>query len=178
MDPIDEQPDDLDIDAAPDAPDDVDEVGPHPQLAELEQRIAAFIENPKQELCVIVEPESQSIVRFRIPLKSMRGFRSAKLGRVMDVELTPEEAEREDVLLKLGFEHVGQRKANFDGQRNCVFPRFTKSTTNAKQAARDVVTIMEDVFRVGTHAWLWPFHVDDPDQWPDPLPKPKPWPPR
>ena len=151
--------------------------GPHPQLAELEQRIAWFIENPKQELCVIVEPETQSIVRFRIPLKSMRGFRSAKLGRLMDVELTPEEAEREDVLLAIGFERIGERKANFDGLRNQVFPRFSKPTTSAKEAARDVLRIMEEVFRVGEAAWLWTFHVDDPDQWPDPLPKPHPWPP-
>ena len=150
---------------------------PHPQLRELEQRIAYFIENPQFEECVVIEPESQSMVRFKIPLKSMRGFRSVKYGRVMEVELTPDEAVREDVLLKIGFEASGRRKGNFEGERNCVFPHFTKSTKEARQAARDVVRVMEDVFLLGDEPWLWTFHLDDPDQWPDPLPKPDPWPP-
>jgi hypothetical protein len=148
----------------------------HPQLAEIEQRIAWFIDHPEFEQCVIVEPDSQSIVRFHIPLKTMRGFRSEKYGRIMEVELTPDEATREDVMLKIGFELAGTRKATFDGARNQVFPRFTKPAMKAKHAARDVLRVMEEVFQVG-HAWLWTFKVDDPNQWPDPLPKPKPWPP-
>ena len=150
---------------------------PHPQLTELEQRIAWFFDHPEFDHCVVVDPESQSIIRFRIPLKSMRGFRSPKLGRVMEIELTPDEAiDGEEILLKMGFESPTQRKGNFDGRRNCIFPQFTKKTLGAKEAARDVVKIMETVFKVG-HAWLWTFHVNDPDQWPDPLPKPTPWPP-
>jgi hypothetical protein len=148
----------------------------HPQLAELEQRIAWFIDHPEFEQCVVVEPESQSIVRFHIPLKSMRGFREARLGRIMEVELTPDEAVREDVILKIGFERSRERKGTFDGKRNCVFPQFTKPAKRAKDAAKDVLRVMEEVFQVG-HAWLWTFQVDDPDQWPDPLPKPNPWPP-
>lgn len=151
--------------------------GPHPQRIELEQRIAWFLANPKHELCVVVEPESQSIVRFHIPLKTLRGYRDEKYGRIMEVELTPDEVERgEPVLTKLGFEHVGDRKGTFDGLRNQVFPRFEKPTTHARNAAGDVLRIMDEVFGVGD-AWLWTFHVDDPDQWPDPLPKPDPWPP-
>lgn len=148
----------------------------HPQLAELEQRIAWFIDHPEFEQCVIVEPESQSIVRFHIPLKTMRGFRSEKFGRVMEVELTPDEAVLEEVMLKIGFAMAGTRKATFEGARNQVFPRFTKPAMKAKIAARDVVRVMEEVFQVG-HAWLWTFQIDDPNQWPDPLPKPTPWPP-
>lgn len=149
---------------------------PHPQLAELERRIAWFIDHPEYEQCVVVEPESQSIVRFHIPLKSMRGYRSEKYGRIMEVELTPDEAVREEVMRKIGFEKSGQRKGTFNGERNCVFPRFTKQAMKPKQAAKDVLRVMEDVFQVG-HAWLWTFHVDDPNQWPDPLPKPEKWPP-
>jgi hypothetical protein len=150
----------------------------HPQLPELEQRIAWFLDNPQFEQCVVVEPESQSIVRFHIPLKSKRGFREPKLGRIMEVELTPAEVEREDVLLRIGFEEAGQRKGTFDGERNCVFPRFTRPAMKAKVAAGEVVRVMEEVFLVGEGAWLWTFHIDDPDQWPDPLPKPRRWPPR
>ena len=150
----------------------------HPQLAELEQRIAWFIDHPEFEQCVVVEPESQSIVHFHIPLRSRRSFREPRLGRIMEVELTPDEAVREDVLLKIGFEEAGQRKGTFEGTRNCVFPRFTKPAMKAKLAARDVIRVMEEVFLVGDGAWLWTFHVNDPNQWPDPLPKPNPWPPR
>ena len=151
--------------------------GPHPQLIEIEQRIAWFLANPKFELCVIVEPESQSIVRFHIPTKSLRGYRDEKYGRRMAVELTPDEAVAgEAILTKMGFEQVGQRKGTFDGARNQVFPQFEKQTTTARVAARDVLKVMDEVFGVGD-AWLWTFHVDDPDQWPDPLPKPAVWPP-
>jgi hypothetical protein len=150
----------------------------HPQLAELEQRIAWFIDHPEFEQCVVVEPESQSIVRFHIPLKSLRGFRSAKLGRVMEVELTPAEAIREDVMLKIGFERSGQRKGTFNDKRNRVFPQFTKEAKRAKDAARDVLRVMEEVFLLGESPWLWTFQIDDPNQWPDPLPKPKVWPPK
>lgn len=148
----------------------------HPQLRELEKRIAYFIDHPEHELCVVVDPESQSIVRFSIPLKSMRGHRAPELGRIMEVELTPTEAEREDVMFKIGFERAGQRKGTFDGERNCVFPRFTKATKLPKQAALDVARLMDEVFGLGT-PWLWTFHVDDPNQWPDPLPRPSVWPP-
>ncbi|MFT3787382.1 MAG: hypothetical protein QM770_14650 [Tepidisphaeraceae bacterium] len=150
---------------------------PHPQLRELEKKIAYFLENPQFEECIVIEPDSQSMVRFHIPLKSKRGFRSVKLGRVMEVELTPAEAERADVLLKIGFEESGRRKGNFEGERNCVFPRFTKPTSDARQAAHDVVRVMEEAFGLGESPWLWTFHLNDPDQWPSPLPKPDPWPP-
>lgn len=149
----------------------------HPQLAELEKRIAWFIDHPEHDCCVIVDPESQSIVRFRIPLKSMRGHRSAKYGRIMEVELTPPEAEREELMLKFGFAHVGQRKGTFDGERNCIFPRFAKETKRSKDAAEDVVKVMCNVFLPGETPWLWTFHVDDPNQWPEPLPRPEVWPP-
>src|ERR1700710_1790946 len=99
---------------------------PHPQLAELEQRIAWFLAHPEFEQCVVVEPESQSVVRFNIPLKSLRGYRAAHLGRSMEGELTPDEAIREDVMRKIGFELSGRRKGNFNGERNCVFPQFSK----------------------------------------------------
>ena len=151
--------------------------GTHPQLVELERKIAWFLANPKHELCVVVEPESQSIVRFHIPLKTLRGYRDEKFGRVMAVELTPDEAiAGEPLLLKLGFERVGQRKGTFDGTRNSVFPQFEKPTTTARLATRDVLNVMDVAFGVGDR-WLWTFHVDDPDQWPDPLPKPAVWPP-
>jgi hypothetical protein len=153
------------------------EVGPHPQLVEIEQRIAWFIAHPEFDHCVIVEPISQSSVHFKIPLKSMRGFRSERYGRIMHVELTPDEAIHEDVMLKMGFESLTQRKGSYNGERNCVFPQFTKPALAAKQAAKDVIRIMEDVFGLVGHPWLWTFHVDDPNQWPDPLPKPDPWPP-
>jgi hypothetical protein len=149
----------------------------HPQLAELEQRIAWFIANPEYELCVVVEPESQSIVRFHIPLKSLRGYRSPQYGRIMEVELTPDEAVREDLMFKIGFERHGHRKGTFDGTRNCVFPCFTKETKHPKQASLDVARIMVDVFALGDSPWLWTFNVDDPNQWPDPLPRPEVWPP-
>ena len=149
----------------------------HPQLAHLEQRIAYFLANPQFEQCVVVEPLSQSIVRFHIPLKSKRGFRSVHLGRIMEVKLTPEEAIREDEMYTNGFKSSGQRKGTFDGERNCIFPQFTKETKNAKEAALDVVRVMRDVFLLGDSPWLWTFHVDDPNQWPDPLPKPDLWPP-
>lgn len=148
----------------------------HPQLTELETRIAYFLAHPEHELCVVVDPESQSIVRFHIPLKTKRGYRSEKFGRIMEVELTPEEAVREEIMFKIGFEEDGQRKGTFQGERNCVFPRFTKETKHAKQAALDVVRVMEEVFGLDT-PWLWTFHVDDPNQWPDPLPRPAVWPP-
>lgn len=148
----------------------------HPQLAEIEKRIAWFIEHPQHELCVIVEPDSQSIIRFHIPLKALRGYRHANQGRIMEVELTPAEAEREETMLKIGFARSGQRKGTFDGERNQVFPLFTKQTTNAKRAAKDVLRVMQEVYLIGD-AWLWTFHMDDPNQWPDPLPKPVPWPP-
>lgn len=149
----------------------------HPQLAELEKRIAWFLDHPEHELCVVVDPDSQSIVRFHIPLKSMRGHRDARYGRVMEVELTPIEAEREELMTQIGFEASGQRKGTFDGERNCIFPRFTKSTTRAKQAAQDVIKVMRNVFLPGETPWLWTFHTDDPNQWPDPLPRPDIWPP-
>lgn len=149
----------------------------HPQLIEIERRIAWFLANPQFEQCVIVEPESQSMVRLHIPLKTLRGFRSEKFGRVMEVELTPDEAVREDIMLKIGFVSAGERKGTFDGVRNSVFPKFTKPTTSARQAAKDVLRVMQEVFQIGD-AWLWTFEVDDPNQWPDPLPKPVPWPPK
>ena len=150
----------------------------HPQLVELEQRIGWFLAHPQFDCCVVVEPQSQSIVRFRIPLKSMRGYRDEKLGRIMEVELTPDEAVAgEAILKKMGFEPHGHRKGTWDGTRNCVFPEFIKPTTHARQAASDVARIMDEVFGTGD-AWLWTFHVDDPNQWPDPLPKPWPWPPQ
>lgn len=150
----------------------------HPQLVELEQRIAWFLAHPEHDCCVVIEPESQSAVRLRIPLKSMRGFRSEKLGRIMEVELTPEEVDRggEAALIKIGFEPHGGRKGTFDGIRNSYFPEFIKPTESARLTARDVARVMDEVYRVGD-AWLWTFHVDDPNQWPDPLPKPSPWPP-
>ncbi len=149
----------------------------HPQLAELETKIAYFLSHPEFDECVVVEPETQSIVRLPIPLKTKRGFRSEKFGRLMEVELTPEEALREDIMFKIGFERAGQRKGTFDGERNCIFPQFSKETKRAKQAAHDIVQVMQDVFLLGD-AWLWTFHVNDPNQWPDPLPKPEIWPPR
>ena len=150
---------------------------PHPQLIEIEQRLAYFLANPKHELCVIVEPESQSIIRLHIPTKSLRGYRDEKYGRRMAVELTPDEAiAGEPILLKMGFEQTGQRKGTFEGARNQIFPQFEKQTTTARLAARDVIKVMEEVFG-REEAWLWTFHVDDPNQWPDPLPKPDPWPP-
>ena len=149
----------------------------HPQLLALERRIGWFLAHPEHELCVVVEPESQSIVRFSIPLKSMRGYRSEKLGRVMIVELTPDEADAgAPILRRLGLQQTGQRKATFDGERNRVFPRYEKATFSAREAARETIAIMQDVFGTGD-AWLWTFHLDDPNQWPDPLPKPDPWPP-
>ena len=149
----------------------------HPQLVELEQRIAWFLAHPEHDQCVVVEPESQSIVRFRIPLKSMRGYRDEKLGRIMEVELTPDEAAAgEPILRKMGFEPHGHRKGTFDGTRNCIFPEFVKPTTTARLAARDVARIFDEVFGVGDR-WLWTFHEDDPNQWPDPLPRPAVWPP-
>ena len=84
----------------------------HPQLAEIEQRMAWFLDHPEFDLCVVVEPESQSIVRIRIPLKTKRGFRSPRYGRELDVELTPDETVREQVLYDLGFESFGERKGN------------------------------------------------------------------
>jgi hypothetical protein len=149
----------------------------HPQRVELEQRIHWFITHPEHELCVVVEPESQSIVRFHIPLKSKRGYRSADLGRIMHVELTPDEAVREDVLLKIGFESSGRSKRTWQGERNCIFPQFTKQAMHARRAAEDVLRVMEEVYLLGPCAWLWTSHVDDPDQWPDPLPRPAVWPP-
>jgi hypothetical protein len=148
----------------------------HPQLAELEARISYFLAHPEFELCVVVDPESQSIVRFHIPLRTKRGFRSEKFGRIMEVELTPEEAEREEILIKIGFKPSGQRKGTFQGERNCIFPHFAKETKHPKQAALDVLRVMEEVFGLQT-PWLWTFHVDDPNQWPDPLPRPQFWPP-
>jgi hypothetical protein len=150
---------------------------PHPQRVELEQRIGWFIANPQFELCVVVEPVSQSIIRLAIPHDSKRGFRSPKLGRIMQVELTPDEAVREEVLLKIGFESAGRRKGNWQGERNCIFPHYTKLAMHGRRASQDVLRVMQDVFLLGDCAWLWTFHVDDPDQWPDPLPRPDPWPP-
>lgn len=150
----------------------------HPQLLELERRIVWFVDHPEFERCVIVEPDSQSIVRFNIPVKTLRGFRSPKFGRSMDLELTPDEAiDGEAKLRKLGFEPHGHRKGTFDGTRNAIFPHFTKQVGKAKQAASDVADVMEDVFALGAAPWLWTFNVDDPDQWPVPLPRPVPWPP-
>jgi hypothetical protein len=150
---------------------------PHPQRVELETRISWFIAHPEHELCVVVEPESQSIVRFYIPLHTKRGFRDAKLGRIMKVELTPDEVEREPILLKMGFENSGRRKGNWQGERNCIFPHYTKQADHGRKAAAEVIRIMQEVFLLGDTPWLWTFHTDDPDQWPDPLPKPDPWPP-
>jgi len=149
----------------------------HPQLVMLEQRIGYFVAHPEYELCVVVEPESQSIVRFHIPLKSKRGYRSADQGRIMEVELTPDEAVRADILLKMGFEASGRRKRTWQGEHNRIFPHFTKKITHGKRTASDVIRIMQEVFEVGETPWLWTFEIDDPNQWPDPLPRPEIWPP-
>ncbi len=150
---------------------------PHPQLAELERQIAWFIAHPEFDRCVVAEPESASMIWFDLPLKSKRGFRSASLGRIMHVELTPDEAVREELMLKIGFEPDGRRKGNYDGLRNQIFPHYAKPAMHAKQAASDVIRVMTEVFALGEEPWLWTFNSEDADEWPNPLPKPAVWPP-
>ena len=47
---------------------------------------------------------------------------------------------------------------------------------NAVQAAQLCFTALEQVFSISTDKWLWITDIEQPDDWPDPLPKPLMWP--
>jgi len=145
----------------------------HPQLAELTNYLVRMLDRTGSDYVVVQDPERNTRVDF---LFNPAGEPSMRL-----ILTNPKNSEV-SAAKKLGLpepepceyiERYGANKGNTVRQLWYWCPVLRLSDSAALSLA-----IMSEVYGTRADAWLWITDIYEPDEWPDPLPKPEVWPPK